>query len=87
MMGTNSQEVYAGYGVPMQGQTSTEVRHEGQHGRKNPGSGLEGVGASIGNGMERTMPNQRGLEKDEIAGNQRSDKGALAAEEREPNTA
>lgn len=87
MMGSTSQDVNTGFGVPMQGQTSTEVRHDGQHGRKNPGGGMEGVGATIGNKMERDIPSQRGLEKDAAAPDQRGDKGALAAEERLPDTA
>lgn len=41
--------MHTGLGKPLQGETSAEQRHEGQHHRKNPGgkgSGLVGVGAS-----------------------------------------
>lgn len=44
--GPTSQDLDTGLGKPMQGQTSTEIRHEGHHHRRNDGSGLEGVGAS-----------------------------------------
>ncbi|EFQ98869.1 hypothetical protein MGYG_01884 [Nannizzia gypsea CBS 118893] len=46
LMGATSADVNKGMGKPMQGQTQTEIRHEGEHHRKNPGSGLEGVGAN-----------------------------------------
>ncbi|MCJ1469109.1 hypothetical protein MMC07_007742 [Pseudocyphellaria aurata] len=47
--GATSADVHTGLGKPLQGQTSTEVRHEGQHHRENPGghgAGLVGTGAS-----------------------------------------
>ena len=47
--GATSADVYTGLGKPLQGETSVEQRHEGQHHRKNPaghGAGLVGVGAS-----------------------------------------
>ncbi|KAK7946180.1 uncharacterized protein PG986_010501 [Apiospora aurea] len=46
LTGATSQDVYQGYGKPMQGQENVEIRHDGQHTRKHVGSGLEGVGAS-----------------------------------------
>ncbi|KAL1958429.1 hypothetical protein VTO42DRAFT_4530 [Malbranchea cinnamomea] len=44
--GATSQDVHKGMGKPVIGQTSAELRHEGQAHRKHPGTGLEGVGAS-----------------------------------------
>lgn len=73
--GATSADVHTGLGKPLQGQSSTEVRHEGQHHRKNPGgygAGLVGAGASgapSGNqpADERVQPSQRGLEREEAA--------------------
>ncbi|PLB44545.1 hypothetical protein P170DRAFT_430422 [Aspergillus steynii IBT 23096] len=87
LMGATSQDVHTGFGHPGSGQTSTELHHDGQHGRKNPGSGLEGVGASMQGNYERTIPSQRGIDRDQAKPNQRGDKGALAAEDREPESA
>ncbi|KAL3452258.1 hypothetical protein BJX65DRAFT_175655 [Aspergillus insuetus] len=42
LMGATSKDVHKGLGHPGSGQTSTEMRHDGQHTRKNPGHGLEG---------------------------------------------
>lgn len=47
--GATSADVHTGLGHPGSGQTSTELRHEGQHTSKNVGghgAGLAGVGAS-----------------------------------------
>lgn len=74
-------------GQPISGQTSNELRHDGQHGRKGQSAGLEQVGASRGTTFEREMPSQRGLERDEARPGQRGDKGALAAEDRVPESA
>ncbi|KAK1139896.1 hypothetical protein N8T08_011057 [Aspergillus melleus] len=87
LMGATSQDVHTGLGQPVSGQSSTEIRHDGQHGRKNPGGGLEGVGASQEGNFERTIPSQRGIDRDQAKPNQRGDKGALAAEDREPESA
>lgn len=87
LMGATSKDVHTGLGHPGSGQTSTELRHDGQHGRKNPGVGLEGVGASMEGNFGRTMPSQRGIDRDQAKPNQRGDKGALAAEDREPEGA
>ncbi|EZF22191.1 hypothetical protein H112_04848 [Trichophyton rubrum D6] len=46
LMGATSADVNKGMGKPLQGETRTEMRHGGEHHRKNPGSGLEGVGAN-----------------------------------------
>ncbi|KAJ5158266.1 uncharacterized protein N7500_007917 [Penicillium coprophilum] len=45
--GATSGDVNRGLGRPMQGQTNTEVRHNGAHGRKKQPSGLEGIGNSM----------------------------------------
>ncbi|KAJ5382462.1 hypothetical protein N7517_000373 [Penicillium concentricum] len=45
--GATSGDVNRGLGRPMHGQTSTEVRHNGAHGRKKQPSGLEGIGNSM----------------------------------------
>lgn len=75
-------------GKPMQGQTSTEIRHEGAHGRTKQPSGLEGVGATnVDRGIERQFPDQRGLEKEQNMSGQRGNKGERAAEDMDPNTA
>lgn len=63
----------------MQGQTSSELRDDGEHHRKKKGTGIVGVGASgapSGNQMtnEREDPSQRGLEKDEAQSGRRSAK-------------
>ncbi|MCJ1425241.1 hypothetical protein MMC29_003129 [Sticta canariensis] len=63
--GVTSADVHTGLGKPLQGQTSTELRHEGQHHRKNPGgygAGLVGTGASgasSGNQPADELPNER----------------------------
>ena len=44
--GSTSADVHTGLGHPGAGQSSAEMRHDGQKGRKNPGQGLQGVGAS-----------------------------------------
>ena len=70
----------------MQGQTSREVRHDGQQKRDRQQDGLQGVGASGAPGSnqmvdEREDPRQRGLEKEEAAvSGQRGDKGSGGAE-------
>lgn len=89
--GATSADVYTGLGKPLQGQTSTELRHEGQHHRKNPGgygAGLVGTGASgasSGNqpADEHVQPSQRGLEKEEAttAGTRGSEKIEIGADE------
>lgn len=87
MMGPTSQQVHQGYGQPLSGQTSTEIRHGGQHGRKHESSGLEGVGSYRQDQFERTMPEQRGLEREHARGGQHGDKGTSAAEDIPPQPA
>lgn len=89
--GATSADVHTGLGKPLQGQTSTEVRHEGEHHRKNPGgygAGLVGTGASgapSGNQTadERVQPSQRGLEREEAttAGTRGREKIEIGADE------
>jgi hypothetical protein len=49
--GSTSADVHTGLGHPGQGQTSTELRHEGQHRRSKATSGPEGAGATGGSGL------------------------------------
>lgn len=86
-MGSTSRDVHTGLGHPGSGQTSSELRHDGQSHRKHGGGGLEGVGASREPGFERYIPDQRGLERDQARGGQRGDKGALGAENVQPESA
>lgn len=87
-MGATSADVHQGMGKPMQGQTSTEIKHEGAHGRKKQPSGLEGVGASsMDRGIERQFPDQRGLEKEQNMSGLRGNKADRAAEDMDPNSA
>ncbi|EXJ80964.1 hypothetical protein A1O3_07252 [Capronia epimyces CBS 606.96] len=58
--GATSADVHQGLGHPGQGQTSTEIRHEGQHTRKKQTSGLEGVGATAGGGLLSEGDHPRG---------------------------
>lgn len=76
--GATSGDVYTGYGHPGQGQTSSELRHDGEHHRKRQGGGLESVGVSSGRGIasERVDERQRGLEHDYPGGS----KGSAEAE-------
>jgi hypothetical protein len=50
--GADSRDVHKGLGHPGVGQTSTEIRHDGQHHRKRDGAGLEGAGSSGDKGMD-----------------------------------
>ena len=72
--------MHTGLGHPGQGQTSTELRHDGQHTSKKHGGGLAGVGASVGSGNQMvdtdTQPKERGIEKEEgVLAGKRGDKG------------
>lgn len=86
MPGATSKDVHHGFGHPGVGQSSTEVRHDGQHHRKNVGHSLEGVGASrnLQEPDERARPNQRGIEREGARGGQHGNKGALGAEDIQP---
>ncbi|KAJ9298108.1 hypothetical protein DTO271G3_3713 [Paecilomyces variotii] len=86
--GATSKDVHRGLGHPGVGETNNEIRHDGQHHRKRAGQGLEGVGASRPNEPdERARPDQRGIEREEARGGQHGDKGALAAEDKQPESA
>jgi hypothetical protein len=90
LVGSTSADVDQGFGKPLQGQTNTEVRHDGQHGRKKQSAGLEGVGASLQDrGVERQFPDQRALGREGVVSSgTRGNKAArAAAEEVEPETA
>lgn len=80
--------MHAGLGHPGSGQTSKELRHDGQSGRKNPGGSLEGVGATARqdtiNAHDPAFAGQRALDKDEATIG-RSD--VPSAEERLPEGA
>lgn len=87
MQGATSQDVHHGLGHPGSGQTSTELRHDGHHGRKHEGAGLEGVGSSRQDRFERTIPDQRGLEREHAQGGHHGNKGVSAAEDIPPQPA
>lgn len=57
--GADSRDVHQGLGHPGAGQTSAELRHDGEHHRKRAGAGLEGVGATSGKGMDDPAYNPR----------------------------
>lgn len=68
--GSTSADVHTGLGHPGQGQTSAEIRHDGEKGRKNPGKGLQGVGASTQEfkTVDHTDPkfkDHRGIDKED----------------------
>ena len=68
--GATSADVHSGYGHPGQGQTSSELRHEGQHTSKKVGAGLEGAGAQGGSGLREDGMNRefRELARDRPVG-------------------
>ena len=84
--GSTSADVHTGLGHPGSGQTSNELRHDGEKGRKNPGQGLQGVGASTQefktvDHRDPKFKDHRGIDKEErVLG-----RGEIpSAEEREP---
>lgn len=88
LIGASSADVHTGLGHPGSGQSSKELRHDGQSGRKAPGAGLEGVGATVQqdtiDAHDPAFAGQRALGKDEaVIG--RSD--VPSAEERLPEGA
>ncbi|KAI9838046.1 MAG: hypothetical protein M1819_006200 [Sarea resinae] len=88
--GATSQDVHTGLGHPGQGQSSSEMHHDGQHGRAKHTQGLTGVGARVPGMNQAADPrldqNQRGLDEDEATPG-RGDKGALGAEDLPPASA
>lgn len=86
--GATSGDVHTGLGHPGSGQTSAEMRNDGEKGRKNPGKSLEGVGATTEgfktvDASDPDMKHLRALDKDEAEVG-RGNVGGPAAEEREP---
>lgn len=83
----------------MIGETSNELRHDGEHHRKHHGSGLEGVGAnappkhyehSFGDPQKvdpKFNPSQRALDREEAQPGTRGNKGAAGAEDLPPQPA
>ncbi|OTA31655.1 hypothetical protein BTJ68_08149 [Hortaea werneckii EXF-2000] len=81
-----SGSVNTGLGKPMQGQTNTEIRHDGQHHRKAAGGGgFDGLKSGAHGGTvdphDPAFASQRALDKDEAVVGRG---GALSAEERLP---
>lgn len=88
LTGATTQDVHRGLGHPGSGQTRTEIRHEGAHHRTKQSSGLEGVGTSREEKYERTLPDQRGIEREgAVTSGHHGDKGALGAENIQPTQA
>lgn len=88
--GATSGDVNKGMGKPIQGQTSSELHHDGQHHNKNPGTGLDGIKSGAqGKTVDAHDPmhaDQRAIDKDEaVIG--RGNVGGPAAEERIPESA
>ena len=95
--GATSGDVHTGLGHPGQGQTSSELRHEGAHTSTKQGGGLAGRGASgvaSSNQMvdKDTQPKERALEKEEgqfagTRGNKGDEYPQLPAQDRVPESA
>lgn len=51
ILGATSRDVHGGLGVPVQGMSSKELRHDGQPGRKRQGGGVEQFGEGPGPGV------------------------------------
>jgi len=89
--GATSGDVHTGLGHPGQGQTSNEVKHDGQHTSKKVGSGLDGI-ATGGSGLrDEGSAEARRLERDttEHGPNSAREHNATVAgsESKEPATA
>lgn len=89
--GATSASVHTGLGHPGSGQTSSELHHDGSHGRARQGAGLEGVGAttdqSTVNPKDPGFASQRALGKDVAETGARGTVGGPPAEERLPEGA
>lgn len=90
--GSTSGDVNTGLGKPMQGQTSAELRHDGQSHRKAVGGGgVEGLNTAPGHkNVDPHAPEfagQRALDSDVAQPGQRGTVGGAPAEERVPETA
>ncbi|KAF2241233.1 hypothetical protein BU26DRAFT_525431 [Trematosphaeria pertusa] len=91
IQGADSSDVHTGLGHPGQGETSTELRHDGQHGRKKQGLGTIGLGTTeekgdVVQGRDPEFAHQRNLPEDVPSG-QRGNIGGPPAEERVPESA
>lgn len=87
LAGATPKDVHHGLGHPGVGQTSNEIRQNGEHGRKHQANGLEGVGTYRQDRFERNLADQRGIDCEGVLGGQRSDKGTFAAENIVPEPA
>lgn len=94
--GSTSGDLHKGIGKPMQGMTSTELRHDGQHGRKHEKLGLTRYGmqdsvpggGDLGQVNPRDDDSQRALDKDVGGVNgPRGNKGEKVAEDQPPESA
>jgi len=88
--GATSGDVHTGLGHPGQGQTSTELRHDGQHTRKKIGSGgtdglQHGAQGKTVDPHDPKFAGQRALDKDDAQVG-RGSLGGPAAEERLPES-
>lgn len=88
--GATSSDVHTGLGHPGAGQSSAEIRHDGQSHRKNAGMSLEGTGATASqsgiNAHDPAFAHQRALNKDN-ARVDGSDAGGEPAQNRLPESA
>ena len=85
--GATSEDVNRGFGHPGVGETKTEIRKEGEHGRKRPSNGLEALGTYRQDKVERKLADQRGIDREGAIGGQHGDKGVLGAENIVPESA
>lgn len=90
--GSTSADVNTGLGKPIQGQTSAELRHDGQTHRKAVGGGgVEGLNTAPGyKNVDPHAPEhagQRALDSEVAQPGQRGTVGGPPAEERLPETA
>jgi hypothetical protein len=69
----------------MAGQTSTELRHGGEHTSKKPGSGLEGVGAVRGEATEFARLGEERSEAERGSRTERENNTSLPGAEQVPN--
>jgi hypothetical protein len=89
--GTDSKAMHTGLGHPGQGQTSSELRHDGQHHAKKQGTGTVGLN-TVGQSQKELNPqdpqfaNQRKLDQDYPTG-ARAGVGGNAGEDRIPEPA
>ena len=89
--GASSADVHTGLGHPGAGQTSSELRHDGENTRKSPGKGLQGVGAATQefktvDACDPDMKHHRGFDNDEAEVG-RGTVGGPAAQETIPESA